>query len=122
MTENKKEKGQLWLLKGAREVPGWRSLEADARAEKIDVVIFDRGAGWALVLEQEPPTGYEGMEPTHPKNGLYVSENGYPIYIVDGKEVPNGQAVISAIGRKAEEMLKEMGDAEAVLQRLGYAY
>lgn len=122
MVENKKENNQLWLLKGGREVPGWGPLETDARSKKIDVVIFDRSAGWALVFKPDPPMEYEGMEPTVPKDGLYVSENGYPIYVVNGREVPNGQTVIKAIGQKAEEMLKEIGDAEAVLQRLGYAY
>ena len=113
---------QLWILKGARDEPGWGPLETDARAGRVDVVIFDRGAGWALIFAKDAPGGYEGMVATSPRDGLYVSENGYPIYVVNGREVPNGRTVIKAIGKEAEEMLQTMGDAEAVLQRLGYAY
>jgi hypothetical protein len=113
---------QLWLLKGAREVPGWGPLETDARAEKIDVVIFDRGEGWALISAETAPTGYEGMTSAPPRNGLYVSESGYPIYVVDCRKVPNAKAVIQSIGEEAEALLRRIGDPDAVLQQLGYAY
>lgn len=122
MTDAKQTPKQLWLLKGSREMPGWGPLETDARAGTIDVLIFDRGDGWALISKETAPEGYEGMTPETPKDGLYVSENGFPIYVVDCKEVSNAKAVISAVGGKAEEMLKELGDADAVLQRIGLAY
>jgi hypothetical protein len=62
------------------------------------------------------------MEPTKPPDGLYVSEQGYPIYVVDGKEVPGPDPLIKALGKEAEEMLEQIGDPIAVLQRLGKAY
>ena len=62
---------KLWLLKGAHNAPGWKNLEADSRAKKIDVFIFDRDA-WALVYGEEGPTEYEGLVPTVPQDGIYV--------------------------------------------------
>jgi hypothetical protein len=97
-------------------------LEADAKSGKAEVVIFDRGEGWALIAAPDAPTGYDGMVPTPPKDGLYVSEHGYPIYVVDAKEVRNANAVIDTLGEKARNMLEELQDADAVLQRLGLAY
>ncbi len=119
MTDKSKK---FWLLKGARDEAGWAPLESDARSEKIDVVIFDRGEGWALVFAENAPVGYEGMKAVVPKDGLYVSENGYPVYIVDCQEVPNGKSIIKAIGPNAEKMLDDLGDPESVLQKLGYVY
>ena len=51
----------LWLLRGKHDVPGWQPLEKHARANEIDVIIFDRDA-WALMRAAEPPTQYEGFE------------------------------------------------------------
>ena len=103
-------------------MPGWQPLEADAREGKTAVVIFDRGAGWALVRSVTPPEGYDGMTTKPPKDGLYVSEHGYPIYVVAQQQVPGARNVISAIGEEAETLLEETGDPDTVLQRLGYAY
>jgi hypothetical protein len=111
----------LWLLRGDRFAPGWKLLEEESKADKIDLVVFDR-EGWALMRASEPPTKYEGMEPTKPADGLYVSEQGYPIYVVDGKEVPGPDPLIKALGKEAEEMLEQIGDPIVVLQRLGKAY
>ena len=111
----------LWLLKGDRFAPGWKLLEEESKADKVALVIFDR-SGWALIRAAEPPTKYEGMEPTEPADGLYVSEQGYPIYVVDRKEVARAEDVIQALGQEAEDMLEELGDAVGVLQRLGKAY
>ncbi len=112
----------LWLLRGERTLPGWGPLEQDARSGEVAVVIFDRGAGWALVRSDEPVDRYEGMIPEAPRDGLYVSEQGYPIYVVGGREVRTAREVVSAVGESAEKLLAEIGDADTVLQRLGYAY
>ena len=122
MTSDTEKNNVLWLLQGERSVPGWQPLEADARDGKTAVVIFDRGDGWALVRSTAPPDGYEGMTPVMPRDGLYVSEQGYPIYVVDQREVRGPREVISAIGEAAETLLEEIGDPDTVLQRLGYAY
>lgn len=122
MENETSENKLLWLLRGDRTEPGWGPLEADARSGEMAVVIFDRGAGWALVRSTNPVEQYEGMVSEAPKDGLYVSEQGYPIYIVNRQEVRGPREVIAAIGDKAEKMLEEMDDPDAVLQRLGYAY
>ena len=122
MTDENKPEKTLWLLRGDRQQEGWRSLEADSRADKVGLVIFDRGAGWALLREVAPPTQYNGMIPEKPKDGLYVSEQGYPIYVVNCREVRGAKEVIDAVGGEAKRLLDEMGDADAVLQRVGLAY
>lgn len=111
----------LWLLEGEFEAPGWKDLEADSRADEVDLIAFDR-AGWALVQAAEPPTKYEGLKPTRPETGLYVSEQGVPIYVVDGAEVSGPLEVIRAIGGIAEQKLAECGDPIVVLQDLGKAF
>jgi len=112
---------KLWLLKGNLRSPGWTDLEADSKAEKVDLLIFDRRE-WALVFAEEAPTKYEGLEPTTPDTGMYVSEQGQPIYVVDGKEVPGPEVVIEALGAPAKEMLEKIGDEDTVIARLGKAY
>ena len=120
-TENKHEK-VLWLLRGPQEEPGWRDLESDSKSGKVDLVIFDRGASWALVWDVAPPEKYEGMVPEPPRDGLYVSEQGYPIYVVGCKEVRDAAAVVAAIGGRAKELFDEIGDADTALQRAGLAF
>lgn len=111
----------LWLLEGEFTAPGWKDLERDSKAESIDLVAFDREA-WALVYAEEAPTKYEGLRPTRPRTGLYVSEQGLPIYVVDGVEVRNPRQVIEALGEEAVRKLEELGDPVVVLQRLGRAF
>ncbi len=111
----------LWLLRGNHEAPGWGPLEKDSREDKVFLIIFDR-AGWALVRAAEPPTQYEGLVPTEPANGMYVSEQGYPVYVVDRQEVNSARELITALGKEAEELLEKLGDETAVIQRLGKAY
>jgi hypothetical protein len=113
---------RLWLLKGEHIVPGWGPLEEDAKSGKVAVVIFDRVEGWALVRAEERVDGYEGLVPEAPRDGLYVSEHGYPIYVVGQEEVRTAREVVAAIGERAETLLDELGDPDTVLQRLGYAY
>ena len=111
----------LWLLKGGYEAPGWRDLETDAKAGTTDVVHFDRLA-WALVNADEPPRVYDGLEPTEPPDGLYIDPNGVPLYLVDRKIVGSAEEVLDALGDEARKLAKELGDADAALQRLGRAY
>jgi hypothetical protein len=112
---------KLWLLKGNRDAPGWRLLEEESKADKVDLVIFDR-EGWALLRTSDPPTKYEGLVPEEPADGMYVSEQGFPVYIVDCEEVEGPGNVIRALGREAEDLLKKIKDPDAVLQRLGRAF
>jgi len=112
---------QLWLLKGRHDVVGWRKLETDAKAESIDVVLFDRDA-WALILGEEAPSGYEGFEVVEPPDGLYVDHNGNSVCIVGGTMVPEPEQVIAALGDEAGKLLEELDDPIRVLERLGRAY
>jgi hypothetical protein len=111
----------LWLLEGDRTAPGWKTLEQDSKDDKVVLVIFDREA-WALIEAAAPPDGYEGLTPREPADGLYVSEQGIPIYVVGCQEVRRAEDVIKALGEAAEQLLAQLGDADAVLQRLGRAY
>jgi hypothetical protein len=111
----------LWLLKGPHEAPGWKALQQDARADAIDVLLFDRDA-WALVRAPAPPTGYEGLGPTTPPAGLYLDQQGRPAYVADGQLVPNARAVIATLGPDAQDLLTKLGDPELTLERLGRAY
>lgn len=120
-TENKQDK-VLWLLRGPENEPGWRDLESDSKSGKVDLVIFDRSASWALVRDVDPPEKYDGMVPENPRDGLYVSEQGYPIYVVGCKEVRSAAAVVAAVGGRAKELFDETGDADAALQRAGLAF
>jgi hypothetical protein len=108
----------LWLLEGPREAPGWGPLEKDSRAEKIDLLLFDRSA-WALLRAAEAPTGYPGLVPTAPPDGLYLDDQGRGVYVVGGKTVPGPREVIAALGPQAQELLQKIGDPDAVLDRLG---
>jgi hypothetical protein len=111
----------MWLLKGNHEAPGWRELETDARAEKIEVVLFDRDA-WALVNVPEAPAQYEGLVPTSPPDGLYLDNQGRSVYLVGGQRVPGPKEVLAAIGPAAGEALEKYGDPDTALQRLGRVY
>jgi hypothetical protein len=111
----------LWLLEGGLDAPGWKDLEKDSREDAIAMVCYDRAA-WALVEAAEAPTKYEGLVPKRPDTGLYVSEQGQPIYVVSGVEVSGPLEVLKTLGEKAERMLEELGDPIVVLQRMGKTY
>lgn len=111
----------LWLLKGHYEAPGWRELERMSKAGELEVVHIDPKV-WALIEAGEPPQGHEGITATIPPDGLYVNPSGVPLYIVDGKEVAGPHDVIAVLGKEAQQMLEEIGDPDAVLDRLGRAY
>ncbi len=111
----------IWLLKGPYEAPGWKPLEADSRANKIDLLLFDR-AEWALMRAPEAPTGYEGLVPTVPPDGLYLDDQGRGIYVVGAKLVQGPAEVIATLGPQAQALLQKIGDADTVLHRLGRVY
>jgi len=111
----------LWLLVGKSDAPGWKVLESDSKAEKVDLVIFDREE-WALIRAETPSTEYEGLLPKAPNDGMYVSEQGFPVYIVGQKEVRRPEDVINAVGGRAKELFEEYGDAILALERAGLAF
>jgi len=111
----------LWLLKGDHDAPGWKLLEQDSKAEKVDLVLFDRDA-WAIVKAAQSPTQYEGLVPKEPPDGMYVSQQGYPVYVVGCQEVRGPYEVIAALGEQAVAMLEELEDPTVVLERLGRAF
>ncbi len=111
----------IWLLKGPYEAPGWKPLEADSRAQKIDLLLFDRAA-WALACAPEAPSKYEGLVPSVPADGLYLDDQGRGIYVVGGKLVQGPKDVLATLGPQAEEMLKKVGDPDVALERLGRVY
>ena len=111
----------LWLLRGGPDAPGWRDLERDSKEDKVDLVIFDRAA-WGIVLAEEAPTQYEGLVPEKPADGMYVSEQGYPIYVVNQKEVSSAIELLHAFGEEGRAMLEKTKDPDTAIQRLGKAY
>ncbi|HET8538532.1 MAG TPA: hypothetical protein VFL83_01540 [Anaeromyxobacter sp.] len=111
----------IWLLKGPYEAPGWKLLEADSRAQKIDLLLFDRAA-WALACAPQAPTQYEGLAPSVPADGLYLDDQGRGIYVVAGKLVQGPREVLATLGAQGEEMLKKVGDPDVALERLGRVY
>ncbi len=111
----------LWLLKGPHEAPGWGPLEADARAKKIDVLLFDRDA-WALVRAPEAPTAYDGLAPAAPPDGAYLDTQGRSVYLVAGQQVRGAREVLAALGPQSQDLLQKLGDPDIVLERLGRVY
>jgi hypothetical protein len=112
---------RLWLLHGALDAPGWQVLQADQRAEKVDIVHLDPPV-WALVRAVQPPAGYEGLEATEPRDGLYLDPNGSPMYLVGGQSVAGPLNVIRALGDEARSLLEAVGDPDIVLDRLGRVF
>jgi DNA-binding response OmpR family regulator len=112
---------RLWLLQGPREAAGWGPLEQDARTEKMEVLLFDRDA-WALVRAAVPPAHYEGLVPTTPQAGLYLNNQGQPVYVTSGKPAKGPREVIADLGTRAQKLLVELGDPDLVLERLGRVY
>lgn len=110
----------LWLLKGSDQAPGWGPLEADARAGKTKVLLFDRIA-WALVRAAEAPV-YEGLVPEPPPTGLYLDPQGRGIYIAGHREVASAAEVVAVLGEPARELLRTLDDPDRVLERMGRVY
>ncbi len=111
----------LWLLRGPRDAPGWKPLEADSRADAIDVLLFDRDA-WALLRAAEAPTKYEGLAPSAPADGLYLDTQGRSVYVAGGRQVQGPRDVLATLGPAAQELLQKVGDPDVVLDRLGRVY
>ncbi len=111
----------LWLLQGSPAAPGWKPLEADSRADRIALVLFDRSS-WALVRSPTAPTGYEGLAPRAPPDGLYLDDQGRTVYVVAGREVRGAREVLAAAGPQAQALLEKHGDPDVVLERLGLVY
>ena len=111
----------LWLLKGPYEAPGWKPLEADSRAKKIDLLLFDRAA-WALARAPAAPAQYEGLAASVPADGLYLDDQGRGVYVVAGREVASAGEVLATLGAPAAELLGTLGDPDVVLERLGRVY
>jgi hypothetical protein len=112
----------IWLLKGSNEAPGWKTLEADAKAKKMEVLLFDRDA-WALVSAAEAPTQYDGLKPFPPLDGLYLDNHGHSVYLVAGQLVKGPREVLASLGDEATRMLEKVGgDPDTALERLGRVY
>lgn len=112
---------RLYLLRGGPDAAGWRALERDAKEQKIDLLSYDRDR-WALLNADEPPEGYEEMEVTDPPDGRYLDNHGRPTYVVNNREVRDARAVLAAVGEKARQLLDELRDPDAVIDRLGLSY
>jgi hypothetical protein len=112
---------RIWLLRGPRTAAGWQALEADSKAGRVDVVLFDREA-WALLRVPEGPPTYDGLVPEVPAAGLYVSSTGLPCYLADGQEVRDARAVLAALGDEGRAALAAAGDPDEALMRLRRAY
>ena len=110
----------LWLLKGDFYTPGWKDLERDAKADKVDWVLFDRDA-FAIIAAQEPPE-YEGFTVGEPGDGLYVDQQGNSVCIFDRELLRRPEELIEKLGPEAQQLLEKLGDPVAVLQRLGKAF
>ncbi len=111
----------IWLLKGPYEAPGWKKLEADSRADKAYLLLFDRAA-WALIGAAEAPTQYEGLVPGVPADGLYLDDQGRGIYVVGARQVRSAADVLATLGPQAEALLAKHGDPDVVLERMGLVY
>ena len=111
----------IWLLKGPYEAPGWKQLEADSRADKAFLLLFDRAA-WALIGAPEAPAQYEGLVPSVPPDGLYLDDQGRGIYVVGAQQVKGAADVLATLGPQAQELLQKFGDPDVVLERMGRVY
>jgi hypothetical protein len=112
---------KLWLMRADHEAAGWKDVERDAKSGALDWRLLDRDA-FVLVRGAEPPQGYEGFTVSAPADGVYVDQQGRPVYVVAQHEVAGPEEVIAALGPEAEALLAKLGDGDRVLERLGRAY
>lgn len=112
---------RLWLLEGSYEASGWKALEADARANAVDLLLFDR-ASWALMRAPEVPDGYAGLVPCAPADGLYLDDQGRGVYVVGASEAPGPEQVLAALGPRAQALGRGLGDPDVALERLGRVF
>ena len=111
----------LWLLKGSPDATGWTRLEQDARADTINVLHFDSHA-WALIKQEQSPSGYDGLTPGVPSDGNYLDQFGRPCYVLGAREVHSARVVINGLDDEARKLLDKVGDADLVLERLGRVF
>ena len=104
-------------MRGAHEAPGWNQLREAYEDEKVDIIHLDAKV-WAILSDEEKPSGYEGLNAQDPADGMYIDPNGSPLFLVGGEVLTSAEAVIEALGPEAQKMLEETGNAEAALQRL----
>jgi hypothetical protein len=112
---------KLWLLRADHDAPGWRQVESEAKSGALDWRLLDRDA-FVLVLSADPPKAYDGFTVTVPADGVYLDQQGHPLYVVAQQEVSGPVPVIKALGPEAEALLDKLGDGDTVLDRLGRAY
>ena len=111
----------LWLLRGEFEAPGWKALRQDFEDEKIDILHLDPNV-WALVDQEEAPSGYEDLTVTEPQDGLYLDPQGNPVFVAERRIVDGPEEVIERLGGRATRLLDEVKDPFRVLELLGRAF
>ncbi|MCG6950087.1 MAG: hypothetical protein LJE93_14340 [Acidobacteria bacterium] len=112
---------KLWILRGEHEAPGWNQLRKAYEDEKVDIIHLDAKV-WAIIDDEEEPTGFEGLTASEPADGMYIDPNGSPLYIANGEILKSAEEVVRALGDKAREMLETTGDAETALERIGRVF
>lgn len=112
---------RLWLLRGAHEAPGWKTLRSDHEEEQVDIIHLDAKV-WAVIRADDAPTKYEGLRATEPADGMYLDPNGSPLYLVGGEIASTPEAVVEALGDEAREMMEKVGDAVTVIERMRRAF
>ena len=112
---------KLWILRGAHEAPGWNELRKDYEDKKVEIIHLDAKV-WAVIDAEEEPGGYDGLRAEEPADGMYIDPNGSPLYLFGGEVVTTAEARVSALGRRAEDLMEQTGQAETVLERLGMVY
>ena len=112
---------KIWILRGAHQAPGWNELRKAYEDEKVDIIHLDAKV-WAVINTETEPAGYEGLHAEEPADGMYIDPNGSPLFLFGGEVVPTAEALVSALGPKAEELMEKTGQAETALERLGLVY
>lgn len=112
---------RLWLLRGANDAPGWRTLRTDHESEQVNIVHLDPHV-WALVEADQPPSGYGGLESAIPPDGMYLDPNGSPLFVAGAIQVAGAEQVVDRLGPEAERLFETVGDAVSVLERLRRVY
>ena len=111
----------IWFIRGEPDAAGWDALRQDSKDEKVDIIHLDPRV-WALLRADAAPQGYEGLESSPPPDGLYLDPQGRPLYLVGGEVVRSPEEVIATLGERARELLEEIGDPVAVLDRMGKVF
>jgi hypothetical protein len=113
--------GNLWIMLGELECPGWNELRKDYQDEKIEIIHLDPKV-WAIVEADDPPTAYQGLRAETPADGMYIDPNGTPLYLLGGRILGSAEELVEGLGDEATDLLSRTGSAEAALERLGRVY